>query len=233
MILNKIVLNDSLMKNITHTLRSQILIDDLSTYHNEFLRDIADYENVPDLVERKLRYEIYWKLFHSSNTMKLYNSIIDNSIETSRNLYTVEFLGSLTEDILAITIPRHYIRRSFYNQSAAGDHEVTPANANFITLVAKLFGHHKDFVMLEKGDYAILNKSYVKMKVDHEHVLSSQYVEKYILKLGGTTVSTSKRMDFKKGLNDVISEKHTMELFGKEFLKLTKRELKLFEMYLE
>jgi hypothetical protein len=87
--------------------------------------------------------------------------------------------------------------------------------------------------MLEKGDYAILNKSYVKMKVDHEQVLSSQYVEKYILKLGGTTVSTSKRMDFKKGLNDVISEKHTMELFGKEFLKLTKRELKLFEMYLE
>lgn len=229
--MNKIVLNDILIANVTKALKSQMLIPDLSTYHNEFLSDIADYENVPDLVEEKLRYEMYWKIFNSASTLKLYSNIIDNSI--SRNLYTVEFLGDLSDDILTITIPRHYIRRDFYNQSAAGEHDITPANVRFITLVAKLFGHHKDFVMLQKDDYVILNKSYIKMKVDSEQVLSSQYVEKYILKIGGTTVSTSKRMDFKKGLNELITEKHTMELFGKEFLKLSKKELQLFEMYLE
>lgn len=229
--MNKIVLNDRLLANITKVLRSQILITDLSTYHNEFLSDIADYENVPNLVQEKLRYEMNWRMFNASKTIKLYNNIIDNNI--SRDLYTVQFLGDLIDDILTITIPRHYIRRSFYNQSAASDHEVTLSNANFITLVAKLFGHHKDFVMMQKGDYAIINKSYIRMKLNNEDVLSSQYVEKYILQLGRTTVSTSKRSDFKKGLNDVITEKHTMELFGKEFLKLTKKELKLFEMYLE
>lgn len=231
--LNTIVLNGDLIKNVNHTLKSQILIDNLSTYHDEFLMDIATYEMVSDLVEKKHRYEMSWRFFNSSNTMKLFSNIIDNHIDTARNLYTTEFLGALSGDILTITMPRHYIKRSFYNQSAAYEHDVTPANANFITLIARLFKHHKDFVMFSKGDYSIINKSYIKMKVDNENVLSSQYVEKYILKLGSTTVSTSKRMDFKKGINEVLTEKHTLDLFGKEFLKLTKKELKLFEMYLE
>lgn len=231
--MNTIILNDVLIKNVREMLKSQILIEDLSTYHDEFLRDIADYENSPDLVENKHRYEVYWRVFNSSSTMKLFNNIIDNDPKSFRNLYTVDFSGSLSDDILKITIPRHYIKRSFYNQSAANDHEITPANVNFITLVAKLFHHHKDFVMLEKGNYSIINKSYIKMKVSHEQVLNSHYVEKYVLKLGNTIVSTSNRMDFKKGINEEISEKYTQALFGKKFLQLTKKELKLFEMYLE
>jgi hypothetical protein len=230
---NKIILNDELIKNVTKTLKSQILIEDLSTYPDEFLSDIADYENAHDLVENKHRYEVYWRVFNSSSTVKLFNNIIDNDPKSFGNLYTVDFSGSLSVDTLTISIPRHYIKRSFYNQSAANDHEITPTNVSFITLVAKLFRHHKDFVMLEKGSYSIINKSYIKMKVDHQQVLQSQYVEKYVLQLGNTTVSTSNRMDFKKGINEEISEKHTQALFGKKFLQLTKKELKLFEMYLE
>lgn len=229
----RLILTTDLIENITATLRRHILIDDLSTYPDEFLVDIADYENAPDLVSQKQRYELYWRVFNAANTIRLFNNIIDNHIDSSKNLYTVQFDGSLTQNILTIPIPRHYIKRSFYNQSAAGEHEITPTNVRFIELIAKLFGHHKDFVMLQNDVYSIINKSYVKLTLDNEKVLESHYVEKYILKLGSTTVSTSNRMDFKKGLNELLTEKHTQELFGKEFLKLTKKELELFEMYLE
>lgn len=215
------------------TLRSQILINDLSNYPDEFLVDIANYENVPDLVNQKRRYEMSWGVFNAANSMRLFNNIIDNNSDNPKKLYNVQFDGSLTQNVLSITIPRHYIKRSFYNQAAAGEHEITPTNVRFIGLIAKLFGHHKDFVMLENDVYSIINKSYVRLTLDREKVLESHYVEKYILKLGSTTVSTSNRMDFKKGLNELLTEKHTQELFGKEFLKLTKKELELFEMYLE
>lgn len=229
----RLILTTELVENITTTLRNQILINDLSTYPDEFLVDIADYENEPDLVSQKRRYEMYWRVFNASNTIRLFNNIIDNNADNSKNLYTVQFDGSLTQNVLSITVPRHYIKRSFYNQAAAGEHEITPTNVRFIGLIAKLFGHHKDFVMLENDAYSIINKSYVRLILDREQVLESHYVEKYILKLGSTTVSTSNRMDFKKGLNELLTEKHTQELFGKEFLKLTKKELELFEMYLE
>jgi hypothetical protein len=229
---NKIILNDQLISKIMKTLKEQILIKDLSTYPEDFLLDIADYENIPDLIETKYKYQMYWRIYNSSDTVKLYSSLVRNG-DRYEDLYTVKFLGSLSENIFKIIIPRHYINRAFYNTSAALEHEVTPSNANFITSIAKLFKSHKDFVMLQKYGYAIINRSYIKIFLDNENVLSSQYVEKYILTIGSTTVSTSSRIDFTKGFNEALSEKHTQELFGKDFLKLTKKELKLFEMYLE
>lgn len=230
--MEEILLNNLLITDILKTLRNHILIEDLSTYPDDFLEDIAAYEDDPKLVAEKHRYEVYWTIFNDSTSLKLYQNIVDNE-KNKNNIYTSRFYGNLDGGVLKITIPRHQIKRSFYNLSAAGEHEVTNTNMWLITWVARMFGHHKDFQMLQHGDYAILNKSYIKLNVDNEKVLDYQYVEHYTLTVDGIKVSHSNRIDFKKGLDDELSERYAQPLFGKNFFKLSKKELKLLEMYLE
>lgn len=230
--MNEILLNNELVENIIQILRKHVLIEDLSTYPDLLLEDVAAYEDDPKLVAEKHRYEVYWTIFNDSTTLKLYQNIQDNE-KNKNNIYTTRFYGKLDGNILKIIVPRYQIKRSFYNLSAAGEHEVTNTNMWLITWMARIFGHHKDFQMLQQGDYAILNKSYIKLQVDNEKVLDYQYVEHYTLTVDGIKVSHSNRIDFKKGLDEELSERYTQPLFGKNFFKLSKKELKLLEMYLE
>jgi hypothetical protein len=153
--------------------------------------------------------------------------------EFKRNLYLnlrTESIGKATK----IKIGKLGLNRYIFNNTEHDFKYLTNSNYEYLNKIEETF----DFDMEEKGfvfnEIILKNDSY--LLFDNE-TFQTKYCHKYSVYhnagIGNDIfIRDSSSQGFKSLLDLTISELYTLNLFGKRFSKLTKKELSILKMYL-
>lgn len=144
------------------------------------------------------------------------------------------FLGLGIVSILneiRIMVGKELIIREVYNSLEMDLSKITNPNYEFLKKVDSVFLKDFENEDITLGDIIIKNSSY--LHIDKK-TLNVKYCHKYSIYYKHTNsfiISTAER-GFKRILNDEISNLYTMEIFGKKFSELNKKELNILRMYI-
>lgn len=132
---------------------------------------------------------------------------------------------------IRIMVDKELIIREVYNSLEMDLSKITNPNCEFLEKVDSVFLTDFENEDITFGDIIIKNISY--LHIDKK-TINVKYCHKYAIYYKHTNsfiISTAER-GFKRILNDEISNLYTIELFGKKFSNLNKKELNILKMYI-